>query len=143
VILDVVLDRILDLLTTYTHDSELKAITAPPLITTAPAKLLQACYVFTIRSLVTASNCRDSSTSALKSFLNGGSLPTVHCLHTLTYRTHFQLTTGSFLHSLPYKTDFASSVVFLITPRYGPRRHHRSFSYAYPLPRERVYLAVP
>jgi hypothetical protein len=34
VTMDRVLNWILDLLTTYTHDSELQAITAPPLIST-------------------------------------------------------------------------------------------------------------
>jgi hypothetical protein len=32
-------------------------------------------------------------------------------------------------------------IVFRTTPRHGPRRR-RSFSYAYPLPLERVYRAV-
>jgi hypothetical protein len=44
-------------------------------ITTEPAKTFPACCVFTSRSLVTASNSRDSSASALESSLNGGSLP--------------------------------------------------------------------
>jgi hypothetical protein len=34
VILDGILDSILDLSTTYTHNSELQAITAPPLVST-------------------------------------------------------------------------------------------------------------
>jgi hypothetical protein len=93
-------------------------------ITTAPAKHFPACYVFTSRSLVTASNSGDSSVSALKSSLNGGSLPTV-----------------PFLHRIPYRTDLVIPVVFLITPRHGLCRQHRSFSY--PLPRERIYRAVP
>jgi hypothetical protein len=66
---------ILDLLTTYTHDSELQAITAPQLIIRAPSKPVPACGVFTSRSLVTVSNSGGSSTSAPKSSLNGGSLP--------------------------------------------------------------------
>jgi hypothetical protein len=49
------------------HDSQ---------ITTAYAKSFPACCVFTSRYLVTVSNSGDSSASALKSSLNGGSLPT-------------------------------------------------------------------
>jgi hypothetical protein len=33
--------------------------------------------------------------------------------------------------------------LFRITPRHGPRRQHRSFSYPYQLPQESVYRAVP
>jgi hypothetical protein len=44
-----------------------------------------------------------SSESTVKSFQNGGSLPT-----------------DSFLHSLPYRTDSVDPVVFLITPQHGP-----------------------
>jgi hypothetical protein len=87
------LDWWMDLLTTYTHDSELQAITAPLLISTIhqspqhPLSLFPACCVFTSRSLVTASNSGDSSASGLKSSLNGGSLPTDPFLHRLPYRT--------------------------------------------------------
>jgi hypothetical protein len=82
-------------------------------ITTAHAKSFPACCVFTSRSLVTASNSGDSSASALKCSLNGGSPPT-----------------DNFLHRLPYRTDLVAPIVFLITPRYGPRPQHSSFSYA-------------
>jgi hypothetical protein len=57
------LDWWMDLLTTYTHDSELQAVTAPPPITTAPAKPFPACCVFTSRSLATASDSGDASAS--------------------------------------------------------------------------------
>jgi hypothetical protein len=50
-------------------------------ITTAHAKSFPAYCVVTNRSLVTASNSGDSSASALKSSLNGGSLPTDSFLH--------------------------------------------------------------
>jgi hypothetical protein len=56
----------MDLLTTYTHNSELQAITAPSLISTihkTPAKPFPACCVFTSYSLSTASNSGDSSAS--------------------------------------------------------------------------------
>jgi hypothetical protein len=58
----------MDLLVTYTHDSELQAITVPPLIsmiqiTTAFTKPFPACCVFTSRSLARASNSGDSSAS--------------------------------------------------------------------------------
>jgi hypothetical protein len=71
-------------------------------ITTAPSKTFPACYVFSSHSLVTASNIGDFSASTLKSSL----------------------------HSLPYRTDLVAPVFFLITPRHGPHRQHRSFSYA-------------
>jgi hypothetical protein len=45
-------------------------------ITTAAAKHFPACYVFTRRSLITASNSGDSSASASKSSLNAGSIST-------------------------------------------------------------------
>jgi hypothetical protein len=63
--------------------------------------------VFTRRFLIMASNSGDSSASALKSSLNGGSLPT-----------------DSFLHRLPFRTDLVAPVVFLITPRHGPHRQY-------------------
>jgi hypothetical protein len=65
----------MDLLATYTHDSELQAITAPPLISTIhkspqhPLSLFQPA-VFTSRSLATASNSGDflaSSSQVLSS----------------------------------------------------------------------------
>jgi hypothetical protein len=57
------LDWSMDLFATYTNDPELQAVTAPPLITKAPAKHFPACCVFTSRSLVTASNSGHSSPS--------------------------------------------------------------------------------
>jgi hypothetical protein len=57
----------MDLLTTYTHHSELQAITALLLISTIhklpqhPLSLFPACYIFTSRSLATASNSGNSS----------------------------------------------------------------------------------
>jgi hypothetical protein len=56
-------------LTTYTHDSELQAITAPPLISTIhqspqhPLSRFPACCVFISRSLAAASASGDSSAS--------------------------------------------------------------------------------
>jgi hypothetical protein len=59
----------MDLLTTYTHHSELQVITAlfgnlnTTQITTAPAKHFPACCVFISRSLSAVSNSEDSSAS--------------------------------------------------------------------------------
>jgi hypothetical protein len=114
---DEVLGWISDVLTTYTHDSELQIITAPSLISALyksprwPLQDFPACCVLTSRSLVTAFNNGDSSASSLKSSLNGGSLPT----------------TSSF-HRLPYRTDLVVPIVFLITPQHGPRRQHTMHS---------------
>jgi hypothetical protein len=90
-------------------------------VTTASAKSFPACYAFISRSLITASNNGDSSASALKSTLNAGSLPT-----------------DCFLHRLLYRSDLVAPVVFFITSEHGPRRQQLSFSYVYPLQRERV-----
>jgi hypothetical protein len=118
------LDWILYLLTTLQHHSEVHVITAPSLISTIYRSLQRtpfpACCVFTSRSLATTSNSGDSSASALKFSLNGGSLPS---LSTVCY---LSLT----LFRLPYRTDLVAPVVFLLTPRHAPRRQHRSFSYA-------------
>jgi hypothetical protein len=59
------LDEGMDLLTIYTHDSELQTITAPPISSTIhkspqhPLSLFPAYCVFTNCSLVTASNSGD------------------------------------------------------------------------------------
>jgi hypothetical protein len=59
----------MNLLTTYRHDSELQAITAPPLNSTIhkspqhPLRFFPACCVFASRSLTTASNSGESSAS--------------------------------------------------------------------------------
>jgi hypothetical protein len=96
--LDGFLYWMLDLLTTYTHDSELQAVnnTTASLhnsqITTAPAKPFPACSVITSRSLITGSNSGESSASSLMSPLNGGSLRTVPFLHSLPHRTDQALT---------------------------------------------------
>jgi hypothetical protein len=74
VTIDWVLYWWMNLLITYTHYSELKAITAPPLIYRihkSPQHLLSifpACCVFIGRSLATASNSGDSSTSRVQVF---------------------------------------------------------------------------
>jgi hypothetical protein len=53
----------MDLLTTYTHDSEIQEITAPQLIITAHINLFLAWCVFTSHCLSEASNSGDSSAS--------------------------------------------------------------------------------
>jgi hypothetical protein len=103
----------MDLLSTSTQDSWILLIITPSLIFTLYKSLQHTlssfvCCVCTSRSLVTASNSGDSSAFALKPFLNGGSLHT-----------------ASFLHRFPYRTDLVVPVIFLITPRHGPRRQHR------------------
>jgi hypothetical protein len=114
VTLDGVLDWILDLLTTYTHNSELQVIIASSLISRAFAKSFPACSVFTRRSLVRASNSGDSSASALKSFL----------------------------HSFLYRTDLIALIIFLKT-RGTANEDTGSLLHVYPLQRERVYRAFP
>jgi hypothetical protein len=135
----------LDLLTTYTHDSELQAITAPPLISTFyksqqhPLSLFQpavSSQTVPCHRLLTVEILQ---LHALKSSLSGGSLPT-----------------ASFPHRLPYRTDLVAPLVFLITPFHGPSRKHRFQQYLYccmcmrccgkvfiePLPRNKCSWAV-
>jgi hypothetical protein len=69
------LGRRLDLFTTITHDSWLHLIIAPALISTLHKSLqhtlsLFSLLIFTSRSLVTASNSGDSSTSAITLLLS-------------------------------------------------------------------------
>jgi hypothetical protein len=56
----------MDLLTTYTHDLELQALTTLSLNSAAHDKPFSAGCVFTSRSLVTASNSEDSSASRVQ-----------------------------------------------------------------------------
>jgi hypothetical protein len=78
--LDGVLNWIQDSLTTYEHNLELQVQRHRYLhnsqITTAPAEPFPACCVVTSYCLVTAFNSGGFLASALKSFLNGGSLST-------------------------------------------------------------------
>jgi hypothetical protein len=85
------------------------------------AKSFPACYIFSSRFLITASNNGDSSASALKPFLNGRSFQ----LH--LFFTDFRIE----LTLLP-------PIVFFITPRHGPRRQQCLFSNAKRFRRERV-----
>jgi hypothetical protein len=100
------LDWWLDLLTTYTHDSELQAITTPPLITTAHAKPFPACFIFFGPSLTTASNSGYSSASRAQVL---SSQPPMQ-----NSTLNWQLTTNG-----------VAPVVFLITTLHGPSRKHR------------------
>jgi hypothetical protein len=89
-------DLWMDLLTTYTYDSELQAITAPPLLSTMdkslqhPLSPFPACYVFISRSLGTASNSGDSSASRAQ--VLSSQLPVQNCLTTDYSQRYF--TTG-------------------------------------------------
>jgi hypothetical protein len=64
------LDWWMDLPTSYTHDSELQSVIAPPLISTihksAPVNPFPACFVFTSRFQKTSSNSGDSSASRVQ-----------------------------------------------------------------------------
>jgi hypothetical protein len=90
----------MDLLTAYTHDSELQAITTPLLISTIqkspqhPLSLFQSA-VFTSRSLATVLTVEILQLDALKASV----------------------------HRLPYITHTVAPAVFKITPRHGPRRN--------------------
>jgi hypothetical protein len=118
---DDVLDSVLDLLTTYTHHSELQLITGPSLISIAHWKPFSVCSVFTSHFVTTEILELQRSSS-------------------LWMAAPFQVT---LFFRLPYITDMMDPIVILITPRHSPRRQHRLFSYAYPLPLEHVNRAVP
>jgi hypothetical protein len=99
-----------------TNNAKYGIVVSPPTFKISPETLsgLTSCF------LVTASKSGDSSASAVKSSLNGGSLPA-----------------DSFLHRFPYRTDSIAPFVFLITPLHGPRRQTVHFV-CYPIPRECV-----
>jgi hypothetical protein len=102
-----VLDWWMDWLSTYTHDSELQAITTPPSASTIhklPPHLLsffQTCYVFTSRSLATASNSGDSSVSSAQFF---SSQPPIQ-----NWTDYYK----SSLHRLPYRTELTTPSLLL------------------------------
>jgi hypothetical protein len=86
----------MDLLSTYTHHSDLRLITA------LHAKSSPAYNVFNSRFLVTDSNSGDSSPSRPQLLASR-----------FQYRTACQLS-----------TELVARVLFFITPRHGPRRQH-------------------
>jgi hypothetical protein len=102
------LDWWMDLLNTHTHNSELQAITAPPLISTIhkspqhPLILFPAYYIVTSRSLATVPNNGDSSASRAQSSL----------------------------HSLRCRTQLTWLCPLFIIPRHGPHRKHSSSIFA-------------
>jgi hypothetical protein len=109
----------MDLLTTYTHDSELQALAAPSPISTIhkpqhPLSLPQ---------------------SAVSS-------PAVPWQRLLTEKI-FQLHTLKFsLHTLRYRAHLFAPFVFKITTRHGPRRNTPFPAIPLLLLRERVYRTV-
>jgi hypothetical protein len=113
VTLDRVLDWILDLLTTYTHNLELQAITAPPLIPTIhkssqhPLSLFQPAVFSPAIPWQKFLTVEILQHHTLKSSLNGSSLPT-----------------ASFPHRLPYRTDLVAPVIYITAPMHGPSGKH-------------------
>jgi hypothetical protein len=103
VTIDGVLDWILDLLTTYTHDSKLQAITAPSLISTI----------------------HKSSQHPLSIFQPAMSSPAVPRYRLVKSGDSSASRAQASLHRLPYRTDSVAPIVFKITPRHGPRRNTR------------------
>jgi hypothetical protein len=79
------LDWWMDLLTTYTHDSELQALTTLSLISTIhgspqhPISLFPACCVIPCHCLVTAFNSGNSSTSVVMLFCPLVNTPQPNC----------------------------------------------------------------
>jgi hypothetical protein len=104
VTLDGVLDWILDLLTTYTRDSELQAINSAtvnlPTIHKPPQHSLDSLLRLRQPFPGNGFNNGNSSASALKSSLNGGSLPTLFQLSLFFTDSLTELTCLSQLSSL-------------------------------------------
>jgi hypothetical protein len=115
----------MSLLTAYTHDSELQAITTPPL-TSIIHKLPQ---------------------HPLSLFQPAVSSVAVPCQRLLTVQILQLHALKFFLHRLPHRTDVAAQVVFLITPWHWLRRNTR-FTKTFlllrvdSLLRESIYRAV-
>jgi hypothetical protein len=112
----------MDLKNTYTHDSELQEIRAPPIISTIhkspqhQLSLFSACCLIS-RYLATASNSRDSSASRAKVL---SSQP-----------------------PLQNSTQLIGPTVLVRTSRHGPHRNHSStVAYMSVAAEERVYRAV-
>jgi hypothetical protein len=95
----------MDLLTTYTYNLKLQAITAPPLISTihkSPQHPLSFLFHPTVSSQA---------------------VPWQRLLTVEIFQLH---ALRSFLHRLPQRTGLVAPIIFVITPRYGPSRKLRS-----------------
>jgi hypothetical protein len=105
------LNWILDLLTTYTHDSELQAVTAPPLISTIHKPPRHPLSLF------------QPAVSTL-------AVPWQRLLTAEILRLH---AVRSYLQSLPYQnsTELIAPTVLVITSRHGPHRKHSSSTVAF------------
>jgi hypothetical protein len=107
----------MDLLTTYTHDSELQVIREQSLISTLykslHAKFSPACSVFTSRFPVTDLNSGDSTASELTSLLSGE--------HPIA-----ELWRHLFSASLEELKWLIAPTVLVATSRHGPYRKHSS-----------------
>jgi hypothetical protein len=110
---------------THTHDSELQAITAPPLISTIYKSPQHPLWLF--QPAVSSSAVPWQRVLIVE-------IPQLHALRSPLYR-------------LPYRTDLIAQIVFKITLRHGPSTN-ASFSTipqllrVYSLLWERVYRAV-
>jgi hypothetical protein len=136
VILDRVLDWILDLLTTYTHDLELQVITVPLLISTIHKSPQHPLNLF---------QCAVSSPAIPWQWLLTVEILQLHMLKSSLNDSSFL--TASFPHRLPYWTDLVTPVAILIMPQHGPDRN-TPFPTVPPLLhvdlllQERVYQAI-
>jgi hypothetical protein len=124
----------MDLMTTYTHHSELKVITALSLISTIykspqhPLNLSPACCVFISRSLATVSNSGDYSASRTQVL----SSQTPVQKWTLSWQPPPRLAAiscqpPSLLFTGWLSTDWVAPIVFKIIPLHGPHRKHPRF----------------
>jgi hypothetical protein len=132
------------LLTTYTHHSELQAITVPLLIFTIhkspqhSLRLLPTCCVFTSRSLATASNSGDSSAPPLRFYLVTAGRAN------LTSQLAPRLAAVSHQPSSLSQADYQLSTNLLAPFFYYQfaRTEHKTSLLVYPLPRKLVYRVV-
>jgi hypothetical protein len=115
----------MDLLTAYTHHTELHVITALPLISTLykslqhPFSLFPACRASISHSLAKVSNSGDSSASRVQVL---SSQPPMQ-----NSTLNWQLPPGlaAVSHQPPrLSTEWVAPTVFKITPLHGPHRKH-------------------
>jgi hypothetical protein len=91
----------MDLLITYTHDSEIQAVTTSPLISRIHKSPQYPLSVF-------------------KHVLSSPAVPWQRLLKVEILQLH---ALNSSVNTVPYRTDLVAPAVFKITPQHGPRRN--------------------
>jgi hypothetical protein len=138
----------MDLITTYTHHSEVQLITAPLLISTIhklPQHMLSifpACCVLASRSLATAYSNGDSSTCRAQVLLSQPPVQNSCQLSTQLYRHHFSASLAELNWTANPQLNLIAPVVFSITLQRGLHRKHCPIVVCVFVSAGRVYRAV-